>query len=229
MASPLVSVARRVLVLPPPLWWSHNDHYHGVLLDHMPAGASHALDVGCGTGRFARKLATRVANVDAIDRSPETLALARERSYGIANVSYVDADLFEFEPDARGYDFISLIAVIHHMDLEAAAPRLHELLAPGGVLAVLGIAREDTLAEYARSGVLFPLNALVGAWFALRRIAGRPARIPTGRSAGPEAPVRDPDMTFREVRATAPGVLPGSNYRRLPFWRYLLTYRRPSS
>ena len=224
----LVGVARRVLVLPSPLWWSHNDHYHRVLLKQMPADASRALDVGCGTGRFARTLATRVAHVDAIERSVEALALARERSAGVRNLRFVDADLFDFDGDARGYDFISLIAVIHHMDFAAAAARLRNLLAPGGVMAVLGIAREDTLPEYARSAAVFGLNAVAGTWFATRRAIGRPAPIATGRFAAPEAPVRDPNLTFREVRSRAPEVLPGSSYRRLAFWRYLLTYRRPS-
>jgi SAM-dependent methyltransferase len=224
----LVDVARRVIVLPRPLWWSHNDHYHRLLLEQVPATAVRALDVGCGTGRFARALAPRVDHVDAIDRSPQTLALARERSRGVPNISYTDADLFDFEADPRGYDFISLIAVLHHIDLEQAASRLTELLAPGGVLVVLGIAREDTVAEYARSGPTFVLNAAVGLWFAVRRAIGRPSQIGTGGGAAPEAPVKDPSMTFREVRARAPELFPGSRYRRLLFWRYLLTYRRPS-
>jgi SAM-dependent methyltransferase len=226
-ASPLVAVARRVLVLPPALWWSHNDHYHRVLLDQVPPGATRALDVGCGTGRFARALASRVDHVDAIDRSPETLALARERSRDVSNITYTDADLFDFDADPRGYDFISLIAVIHHVDFDAATLRLRSLLAPGGVLAVLGIAREDSVVEYARSGVAFGVNAVVGTWFAVRRAIGRPAPIGTGRGATPEAPVMDPTMTFREVRSRAPDVLAGSTYRRLFFWRYLLTYRKP--
>lgn len=221
----VVDVVRRVVVLPQPLWWSHNDHYHRVLLERVPAGASRALDVGCGTGAFARKLATRVAHVDAIDRSADALELGRERSAGIDNIRFVDADLFDFGGDERGYDFISLIAVIHHMDFEAAAERLRALLAPGGVVAILGIAREDTLPEFAKRAVRFGVNAAVGAAFAVRRAVGRPALIPTGRFAGPEAPVRDPSMTFRDVRAAAPVAFPDSTYRRLFYWRYLLTYR----
>ena len=224
----LVDVARRVLVLPKPLWWSHNDHYHDVLLEQIPDGASRALDVGCGTGAFARKLATRVAHVDAIDRASDPLARARERSMHLANVRFVDADLFDFVGDERGYDFISLIAVIHHMDFDAAAERLRSLLAPGGVVAVLGLAREDVLSEYAKSVPRFGLNAAIGAGFALRRAVGRPPAIPTGRFAAPEAPVKDPSMTFREVRAAAPVAFPGSTYRRLFFWRYLLIYREPA-
>ena len=165
-------------------------------------------------------------HVDAIDRAADALALARERSGGVPNISFVDADLFDFTADPRGYDFISLIAVIHHMDFEGATERLRALLAPGGVLAVLGLAREDTFTEYARSGVAFALNALVGVWFAVRRAIGRPAPIPTGGGAAPEAPVRDPDMTFRDVKRRSVQALPGSSYRRLLFWRYLLVYRR---
>lgn len=223
----IVETARRVIVLPRALWWSHNDHYHDLLLLQVPAGATRALDVGCGTGAFARRLAGRIDRVDAIDRSSGTLAIARERSSGMRNIGFVDADLFDFDGHEQGYHFISLIAVLHHMDLEAAASRLRAMLAPGGVIAVLGIAREDSLREYVRSVPLFVLNGLIGAWFALRRVTGRPAAIPTGRAATPQAPVRDPDMTFREVSRRVSEVLPGSSYRRLLFWRYLLVYRRP--
>lgn len=193
--STLVDVVRRVVVLPQPLWWSHNDHYHGLMLSQIPAGASRALDIGCGTGAFARKLATRIAHVDAIDRSSEALTLARDRSTGVSNARFVDADLFDFAGDERGYDFISLIAVVHHMDFDAAAERLRSLLAPDGVVAILGIAREDTLGEFAKSTVRFGVNAVVGAAFALRRSIGRPAPIPDGtvrRTGGArERPVHD--------------------------------------
>lgn len=222
----ILGLARRLLVLPQPWWWSHNDHYHRLLLDQVPEGALRALDVGCGTGAFARKLAARVEHVDAIDRSSDALALARERSRPAENIRFTHTDLFDFEPDPNGYDVISLIAVIHHMDFHAAAGRLRTMLAPGGVVAILGIAREDTLAEYLRSAPTFALNAIVGAGFAARRAIGCPAPIPTGRAAAPEAPVRDPEMTYRGVRAAAPVAFPGSSYRRLLFWRYLLTYRR---
>ncbi len=38
---------------------------------------SRVLDVGCGTGRYALKLARRGASVTALDQSPEMLAIAR--------------------------------------------------------------------------------------------------------------------------------------------------------
>ncbi len=39
--------------------WSHNSWYHPVLLRQVPEGAQRVLDVGCGAGTLARKLAGR--------------------------------------------------------------------------------------------------------------------------------------------------------------------------
>jgi 2-polyprenyl-3-methyl-5-hydroxy-6-metoxy-1,4-benzoquinol methylase len=57
--------------------FDHNDRYHRLLLRQVPAGCRTALDVGCGTGRFARRLARRGIQVDAIDRSAEVIRAAR--------------------------------------------------------------------------------------------------------------------------------------------------------
>ena len=34
--------------------WNHNNHYHRFLLGQVPACCADALDIGCGTGQFAR-------------------------------------------------------------------------------------------------------------------------------------------------------------------------------
>ncbi|MEV4472391.1 class I SAM-dependent methyltransferase [Nonomuraea sp. NPDC049504] len=39
--------------------FDHNEHYHELLIRGIPEGAKQALDVGCGTGAFARRLAGR--------------------------------------------------------------------------------------------------------------------------------------------------------------------------
>jgi SAM-dependent methyltransferase len=36
---------------------AHNDHYHNFLLRHIPSNCHNVLDIGCGTGGFARRLA----------------------------------------------------------------------------------------------------------------------------------------------------------------------------
>ncbi len=39
--------------------WTANNHYHKFLLQHVPRNCENALEIGCGTGAFARLLAKR--------------------------------------------------------------------------------------------------------------------------------------------------------------------------
>lgn len=67
LASVTQFTAWALVVEPPgrasPLWqgrtmpFDHNDHYLRLLLRQVPRNCGAALDVGCGTGRFARRLA----------------------------------------------------------------------------------------------------------------------------------------------------------------------------
>jgi 16S rRNA G1207 methylase RsmC len=45
--------------------WDHNAYYHRLLLRQLPERCHRVLDVGCGTGSFATRLASRVEQVDA--------------------------------------------------------------------------------------------------------------------------------------------------------------------
>lgn len=36
---------------------AHNDHYHNFLLQQLPSNCQNILEIGCGTGAFARCLA----------------------------------------------------------------------------------------------------------------------------------------------------------------------------
>ncbi len=55
------------------------------------------LEVACGTGRIALRLAQEGARVTGLDISPELLAVAREKSAGIPNVRWVEGDMRTFE------------------------------------------------------------------------------------------------------------------------------------
>jgi ubiquinone/menaquinone biosynthesis C-methylase UbiE len=41
----------------------HNEHYHKFLLKQLPEHCDHVLEIGCGTGTFARALAARSNHV----------------------------------------------------------------------------------------------------------------------------------------------------------------------
>lgn len=189
--------------------FSHNDFYHPFLLRQVPPGARRALDVGCGTGRFARLLATRAEHVDAVDRSAEMISAATPA----ANVSFVHADIRDLDL-TPGYDFISCIAAIHHVPFEPTIAKLRDALAPGGVLAILGLSRY-TLAHLGIDLIAFWPNKVRQLRAALRTPE---PRVP--------APVMDAQLSLAEIRAKATTLLPGAVIRRRLYWRYSLVFRK---
>ncbi|MDO8363970.1 MAG: class I SAM-dependent methyltransferase [Actinomycetota bacterium] len=65
--------------------WGHHATAieHRLLLDAAgPISGRAALDAGCGTGRFMHRLEAEGANVIGIDRDPDALAIARNRTTG---------------------------------------------------------------------------------------------------------------------------------------------------
>ncbi len=189
--------------------FSHNDHYHRLLLRQLPPTAGRGLDVGCGTGLFARRLAARGLEVDAVDLSEEVIAAAP----AIDGVRFVQGDITAMPLRQGHYDFISCLASLHHVPFGTVSA-LREALAPGGVLVVLGCYRESTRSDHLLSAAAILPNAA-----ARLALSGRPALSPV------EAPVARASMTLEEVRGQAADLLPGAQIRRLLLWRYLLAYR----
>ena len=70
-----------------------NEHYQNFLLRQLPSSCQDALEIGCGTGAFARLLAQRSQNVLAVDLSPEMIRIARERSAQFPNIEFELADV----------------------------------------------------------------------------------------------------------------------------------------
>lgn len=211
--------------------FDHNDHYHRLVLRQAPRNCRVALDVGCGTGRFARRLAQLGIEVDAIDPSEEVVAEARAlsgRTSGDRRPSFRHADVTEVELPKERYDFISCLASIHHMPFDAVAA-LRDALAPGGVLVILGCYPEKSWRDWAWSLAAVPVNAVARLAVAVRDRL-RPASAASAASAATgrervKAPVRQPIMPLPQIRREAAVLLPGCSIRRLLFWRYLLVFR----
>ena len=191
--------------------FDHNDHYHRLLLRKLPKHGRTALDVGCGTGRFARRLAARGYEVDAVDPSAEVIAAARRIGGG---PRFRRTDVTSAGLPKGHYDVITCLASLHHMPF-GTVTRFREALAPGGVLLVLGCYAGITWWDLAA----VPANAVARAGVAMgERLHGSEA-VPL------RAPVREPRMSLADVRSEADRLLPGSRVRQLLYWRYLLTYR----
>lgn len=78
--------------------WNHNNHYHQALIKHMPTPCGNALEIGCGTGAFARLIAERAGHVLALDLAPQMIRLARERSAQYNNIDFQCANIMEWDP-----------------------------------------------------------------------------------------------------------------------------------
>ncbi|MFC8732811.1 class I SAM-dependent methyltransferase [Luteimicrobium sp. NPDC057192] len=213
--------------------WSHNDHFHGWVLRRLPRRRRAALDVGCGLGGLVAALAGRFDRVDAIDADPAAARWAAQRFASDGRVSVREASFGDVRVPAGvgGYDLVTMVAVLHHLDLVPALEHARGLLAPGGRLLVVGLARVATRRDVAVDLVSAFANPVVG-------LVKHPRAVrPTGgdvrpdaddaSSAAPPVVVRDATETVDEIAAAARTVLPGARVRRRLFFRYTLEWTAP--
>jgi ubiquinone/menaquinone biosynthesis C-methylase UbiE len=107
------------------------------LLANIPATA--ILDLGTGTGRYAIRLATRGANVVALDQSEAMLSVAQQAAdrAGV-RIQFVRHDLNMGIPlELNGFDLAIAALVLCHMEnLDRIAKEAYRALRPGGYLLV---------------------------------------------------------------------------------------------
>lgn len=199
------------LVLPDDQRWNHNLHYGSQLLTCLPDDARVVLDAGCGEGTLTRRLATAAPVVVGLDVDQPSLMSARRQGGGPL---YVRGDLLQ-PPFPRGsFDAVVSVATLHHVDAAAALTSLAALVRPGGLLAVVGLARGSLPRDLVRE--------------VLAAVTTRVLKVRHGGYWEHPAPqVWPPPQTYADVRRTAEAVLPGARVRRRIMWRYVLTWRRP--
>ena len=202
------------------LGWDHNAYYQRVLLSR-PERCGRVLDVGCGAGAFAARLADHAEHVDAVDKSAAMIEAARQRTP--ANVTCIHADVLQLSLPAEHYDAIVSITALHHLPLGDALRHLAPALRPGGVLAAVVLPRSDLPREMPTEMVAAAANRVFGAVFAVLRTTGRGGWYRPEPTHETMPKVVDPPLTTRQAREVAATTLPGAQVRRLLFWRYLLT------
>lgn len=211
----------RIAVLSEQHGWDHNNHYHDFLLRHVPRRSVEALDIGCGTGAFSRRMAARAKRVLGLDLSPEMIRVARERSEEFPNIDYQIADALAWDFQANRFDSIASIATLHHLPIEAMLVKMRGALKPGGTLLVLDLYQSEGPADALTSMVAMPVN------LALRLINGRQLREPREiREAWAEHGKHDTYLTLTEARRICATVLPGARVRRHLLWRYSIIWKK---
>ena len=89
------------------------------------------LEVGCGAGDLSRELLRRGARLTALDLSPRMVELARSRAAGLGGI-FLIAPVEDTSLPDESFDLVVGKAVLHHVDVAAAAAELRRLLRPGG-------------------------------------------------------------------------------------------------
>lgn len=205
--------------------WDHNSWYHRLLLREVPDRAQRVLDVGCGAGTLARRLAATVPHVDGVDASAEMIAVARRSAP--PNVTFDVGDALTLDVAPGSYDAVVSSAVLHHLPLAEALPRMAGWLRPGGVLAAVALPRGDLPRELPVDLAAVAAHHALGlAFSAARPLTGAP--LHRHEDTHDAMPVQDGALTTREVRDQASALLPGVRVRRLLFFRYLLVWEKPA-
>lgn len=201
--------------------WTSNNHYHSSLLKHVPEKCENALEIGCGTGAFARLLAKRCKRVVGLDLSSEMIRVARSRSTQLQNLEFELADVMKWNFRQSHFDFVCSIATLHHLEQRELLLKIKDALRPRGVLVVLDLVQADSLTERMCDVVALGVSG------SLRLIHnGRlqpPAEV---RKAWEQHGKQDHYLTTNQVRALAAELLPGASVRRNLLWRYTLVYKK---
>jgi SAM-dependent methyltransferase len=97
---------------PVPFFADRPDENLDAWLRDGPLRHGRALELGCGPGRNARRLAEAGYDVDAVDGSSEAIAWARERVDG---VRFHRADIFAMDLPHEKYDLVYDSGCLHHL------------------------------------------------------------------------------------------------------------------
>ena len=200
---------------------THNDHYHDFLLSQLSSDCESALDIGCGTGTFARRLAARCRSVTALDLSPEMIRLARERSVNFSNIDFQLANVIDLSFQAESFDCIVTIATLHHLPFAEMLFKMKSALKPGGTLLILDLFKLQGVADSVLNIVALPVS--VG----LRVIHhGRLLPQREVRAAWSAHERHDFYPTIKEVRTICDQILPDAKIRKHLLWRYSVVWRK---
>lgn len=186
--------------------WNHNTHYFPLLAARIPVSATSVLDVGCGDGTFCRFVSQENRVVVGVDSDPLVLPSST------AGARYLLATAEALPVADESFPAVTMTMVLHHVEAERALAEAARVLAPGGVLLVLGYGR-------------------YGGWrdmpHEVRDLATHKVVSRRMHAWDPPTVKADPPVTWSEARTMAATALPGSTYSRLPMWRYLVEWHKP--
>ena len=105
-----------------------------------------AMEFGAGTGLLSFMLKDHLKEITLIDNSEGMVKVLNEKlkAEHAVTMKAVKADLEREDLLPGSYDFIYNLMVLHHVgDVETVVKKFHDMLNPGGYLAIADLYRED--------------------------------------------------------------------------------------
>lgn len=91
------------------------EKYFGIFpWDELPTSPC-GFDMGCGSGRWAKLVAPRVAELNCIDASPEALEVARRNLASLSNCQLIQGSFESIPLEDNSMDFGYSLGVLHHI------------------------------------------------------------------------------------------------------------------
>jgi 2-polyprenyl-3-methyl-5-hydroxy-6-metoxy-1,4-benzoquinol methylase len=176
------------------------------------------LDLGCGTGRFSRWLATQGALVTGVDFSSGVLSIARRMSAG-DNPAYRQASVFDID-DRAAFDLVFVLGVLTvacrtRQELLAALGRIRAALRPGGRMLLIEPIHAGFLHRVLDLGLEGFLATVQEAGFRVEAVSALhfwPARLALSYVAWP-AWITSPVYRAGQVAMRLPGLSNLGDYR----------------
>lgn len=125
------------------------------------------LELGCGTGSTALRLADAVGSMVATDLSSRMIDIAKAKAdtEGVDNVAFQTAELSSLKAPDTPYDAVLALNLMHLVqEPEAALRHIHGLLKPGGAFISKTVCKSETGGPwwYPLMSLALPVMRLLG-------------------------------------------------------------------
>ncbi|WP_256986470.1 MULTISPECIES: class I SAM-dependent methyltransferase [unclassified Rhodococcus (in: high G+C Gram-positive bacteria)] len=158
-------------------------------------------------------------HVVGADADADMRRIAEATSGDVDNVSITDRQLDSWAGDS--IDLVTMVAVLHHLDIDDALRHVRRILAPGGRALIVGLAPPRSVRDLLWDSVSIVTNPLIGF---IHRPWPSPVTAPP-----PPFPVKDPVLSFDEIDHMVERRLPGAVMRHRIGFRHTIEWTKPRS
>jgi tRNA (cmo5U34)-methyltransferase len=130
-----------------PMHWDRSAAIAGEILKQIPLKPGfRALEYGAGTGILSFLLCNHLKEILLMDSSSEMIRMIDEKiaATEVSNMESIFFDLEHSDFTGEKFDFIFTQMVLHHVaDIDNIIGKFHDLLNPGGYIAIADLYTED--------------------------------------------------------------------------------------